>query len=148
VQTDKLQRVNQTELIINTSDGAPLSIAEPSGQILAPTTVLASSLPDLGDDGPVVVDISNFLAAKILDKRPSPFRFEYRCESEPLWLIADLVEKVKMGRVHIRSYENGLIQANRLGTLRGRKRKLGVLSRRKHNFCDITTVVVCYNMCL
>lgn len=94
-----------------------------------------------------MVDISNFTAAKILDKRPSPFRFEYRCESEPLWLIADLVEKVKMGRVHIRSYENGLIQANRLGTLRGRKRKLGVLSRRQYNFCDITTVVVCYNMC-
>jgi hypothetical protein len=74
-RTDKLQRANQTELIVNTynSDEAPLSIAESSGQILAPTTVSASSLPDLGDDGPVVVDISNFTAAKILNKRPSPF---------------------------------------------------------------------------
>ena len=71
-----------------------------------------------------MVDISNFTAAKIFDKRPSPFRFKYRRELESLWLTADLAEKVKMGRVHIRSYENDLIQANRLGTLRERKRKL------------------------
>jgi hypothetical protein len=123
-QTDKLQRANQIELTVDTSGEAPLSLAESPGQILAPTTVSASSLPDLDDDGPVVVDISNFTAAKILDKRLSLFGFEYRCELEPLWLTADLVENVKMGRVHIRSYENSLIQANRLGTLRERKRKL------------------------
>jgi hypothetical protein len=44
--------------------------------------------------------------------------------SSPPWLAADLVEKAKMGRVHIRNYKNGLIQVNRLGTLRERKRKL------------------------
>jgi hypothetical protein len=74
--------------------------------------------------GPVMADTLNFTVAKILDERPSPSGVEYRCELEPLWLAADLIEKAKMGRVHIRSYENGLIQANRLGALRERKRKL------------------------
>jgi hypothetical protein len=60
---------------------------------LALTIVSASSLPDLGEGGPVMVDISNFTAAKILDERPSPSGVEYRCELEPLWLAADLVEK-------------------------------------------------------
>ena len=117
-ETDKLQRANQTEPVVNTniSDGAP--------QTLALTTVSASSLPDLGEGGPVMVDISNFTAAKILDERPSPSGVEYRCEFEPRWLAAELVEKAKMGRVYIRNYKNGLIQANRLGTLRERKRKL------------------------
>jgi hypothetical protein len=71
-----------------------------------------------------MVDISNFTAAKVLDEQPSPSGVEYRCELESLWLAADLVEKAKMGRVHIRNYKNGLIQANSLGTLRERKRKL------------------------
>jgi hypothetical protein len=66
----------------------PLSIAESSGHTLAPTTVSASSLPDLVEGGPVMVDISNFTAAKILDERPSPSGVEYRCELEPLWLTA------------------------------------------------------------
>jgi hypothetical protein len=125
-ETDNLQRANQTEPVvnINVSVEPPLSIAESSGQTLAPTTVSASSLPDLGKGGPVMVDISNFTAAKILDERPSPSGVEYRCEFEPWWLAAELVEKAKMGRVHIRNYKNGLIQANRLGTLRERKRKL------------------------
>jgi hypothetical protein len=82
------------------------------------------SLPDLGEGSPAMVDISNFTVAKILDERPSRSRVEYRCELEPLWLAVDLVEKAQMGRVYIRKYKNGLIQANRLGTLRERKRKL------------------------
>jgi hypothetical protein len=51
METDKLQRANQTELIVNTynSDEALLLIAESSGQTLALTTVSALSLPDLGD---------------------------------------------------------------------------------------------------
>jgi hypothetical protein len=57
---------------------------------LALTIVSASSLPE---GGPVMVDISNFTAAKILNERPSPSGVEYRCELEPLWLAADLVEK-------------------------------------------------------
>ena len=69
-----------------------------------------------------MVDISDFTAAKILNKRSSPSGVEYRCELE-LWLAADLVEKMLMGRVRVRSYENGLVRADRLGTLRDRKRK-------------------------
>jgi hypothetical protein len=101
----------------------PLSIAESSGQTLALTTVSASSLPDLSEGSPVMVNISNFTTVKILDERPSPSGVKYRCELEPLWSATDSVEKVKMGRVRIRSYKNGLIWANRLGTLRERKRK-------------------------
>ena len=86
--------------------------------------VSASSLSDVGEDGRVIVDISKLATVKVLDKRSSASGVEYRCELEPLWLAADLVERAQMGRVHIRSYKNGLIQANRLGTLRERKRKL------------------------
>jgi len=60
---------------------------------------------------------------KIFDKRLSPSGVEYRCELEPLWLAANLVGKAQMGGVHIRTYENGLILARRLGTLRPGKRK-------------------------
>jgi len=42
----------------------------------------------------MMVDISNFTAAKILDER---LRVEYRCELKLPWLIVDLVEKAKMG---------------------------------------------------
>jgi hypothetical protein len=88
VETDDLQRAGQTAPVVNTSvfDEAPLSTAESSGQTLALTTVSVSSLPDLGEGDPVMVDISNFTTAKILDKRSSPFGVEYRCELEPLWL--------------------------------------------------------------
>jgi len=143
-RTDKLQRANQTELIVNTynSDEAPLSIAESSGQILAPTTVSASSLPDLGDDGPVVVDISNFTAAKILNKRPSPFGFEYRCELEPLWLTADFMEKAKMGRVQEWSH-TGKPSRDVEGKKEEAFTNVSALSRPQHNFYDITIFVAC-----
>jgi hypothetical protein len=71
-----------------------------------------------------MVDISSFAVVKILDERLSPSGVEYSCELEPLWLAADLVGKAKMGHAHIRNYKNSLIRANRLGTLRERKRKL------------------------
>jgi hypothetical protein len=126
VETDNLQRTNQTESVvnINISDEPPLSIAESAGQTLALSTVSASSLPNPDKGGSVTVDISNFTATKILDERSSSSGVEYKCEFEPLWLAADLVEKAKIGRVHIRNYKNGFIQASRLGTLRERKRKI------------------------
>ena len=73
LQRDHLQRADQTGPVVNTddSDGAHLSVAESSGQTLAPITVSAFSLPDIGKGGPVMVDISNFTTAKILDKRPA-----------------------------------------------------------------------------
>jgi hypothetical protein len=72
-----------------------------------------------------MVDISNFTTTKILNKRSSPYKVEYRCELKPLWLPADLVKEVQMGCVHIRSYEKGIIRAARLDTLRegAQKRK-------------------------
>ena len=111
METDNLQRTNQTEPVvnINVSDEPPLSIAESAGQTLALTTVSASSLPNPDKGGPVTVDILNFTVTKILDERSSSSGVEYRCELEPLWLAADLVEKAKMGRVHIRNYKNGFI---------------------------------------
>ena len=94
-------------------DEVALSVTESSEQILASVTV----------DGPVAVDLSQFTTTKILDKRSSASGVEYKCEIEPLWLAADLVEKAKTGRVQVRSYENGLVRVGRIGTLRERKRK-------------------------
>ena len=72
----------------------------------------------IGENDPVMVDISTFTTTKILDKRSSPCGVEYRCELEPLWLPADLVKEVQMGCVHVRSYEKGLVRVSRLDTLR------------------------------
>jgi hypothetical protein len=85
--------------------------------------VSASSLSDVGEDGLVIVDISKLTTVKVLDKRSSASGVEYRCELEPLWLAADLAERARMGRVHIRSYENGHVRDRRLKTLRVGKRK-------------------------
>ena len=125
MSTRKIGHLKQSEPIVDTPafDEAPLSTAESSGQTLASVTVSASSLPNLGEDDSVMIDISYFTTAKILDKRSSPFGVEYMCELEPLWLPAELVKEVPMGGVRVRSYENGLIRADRLRTLRDRKRK-------------------------
>ena len=56
----------------------------PYNETLASVTVSASSLPNIGEDDPVMVNISTFTITKILDKRPSPRGVEYRCELEPL----------------------------------------------------------------
>ena len=80
--------------------------------------VSASSLSDVGEDGLVIVDISKLTTVKVLDKRSGLSGVEYKCEFGPLWLAADLAERVQMGRVHIRSYENGLVRDRRLKTLR------------------------------
>jgi hypothetical protein len=75
VKVDDLQGAGRTAPIINTPvfDEAPLSTAESSGQTLASVTVSASSLPNIGEDDPVMIDISCFTIAEILDKRSSPF---------------------------------------------------------------------------
>jgi hypothetical protein len=124
-KANDLQGASRTAAIVNTPvfDEAPLSAAESSGQTLASVTVSASSLPNIGKDDPVMINISCFTTAKILDKRSSPFGVEYKCELGPVWLSSALVKEILMGGVRIRSYENGLIRADRLGTLRDRKRK-------------------------
>jgi hypothetical protein len=125
VKTNSLQRADRTDPVVNTddSDGAFFPIAEPSGQILAPITVSALSSPNIGEGGPVMINISNFTTAHILDKGSSPFGVESRCELGPMWLSSVLVGKTQMGGVQIQSYENEVIRAGRLGTLRERKRK-------------------------
>ena len=85
--------------------------------------VSASSLSGVGEDGLAIVDIAKFTTVKVLDKRSSSSGVEYKCEFEPLWLAADLVEKIQMGHVHIRSYGNGLVRDRPLKTLRVGKRK-------------------------
>ena len=59
VKADDLQGAGRTAPIANTPvfDEAPLSTAESSGQTLASVTVSASSLPDIGEDDPVMIDI-------------------------------------------------------------------------------------------
>ena len=72
----------------------------------------------IGEDDPVMINISTFTTTKILDKRSSPCRVEYRYELEPLWLPVELVKEVQMGCVHVRNYEKGLVRAARLDTLK------------------------------
>jgi hypothetical protein len=86
-------------------------------------TVSASSLSDVSEDGLAIVDISKLTTVKVLDKWSSSSGVEYKCELEPLWLAADIAERAQMGRVHIRSYENGLVRDRRLNVLRVGKRK-------------------------
>jgi hypothetical protein len=124
VETDNsLRRSGKTKPNVNSYDSgkARLPISDSSGQTLAPATVPASSLPNCDEDGPVMVNISNFTTTKILDKQSSPCGVEYRCGLEPSWLPADLVKEVQMGCVHVRSYEKGLIRAARLGASRSTK---------------------------
>jgi len=98
----ELQRIDQTNSTLDTScsEKHPVSIAESSGHTLV--TASAVSTPDLSDNTPAMVDLSNFEATKIMDKRPGPSGVEYKCQFEPRWLAADLVEKVLMGRIRIR----------------------------------------------
>jgi hypothetical protein len=121
-ETDNLQNTDQTDPIASTNS-SDLSIARFSEQTLALITVSASSLSDVGEDGLAIIDISKLTTVKVLDKRSSSSGVEYRCELEPLWLVAGLAKKAQIGRVHIRSYENGLVRDRRLKILRVGKRK-------------------------
>jgi hypothetical protein len=115
-ETENLQRTDQTEPIVNTndSDKAFPPIAESSEQILSTGTASASSLPDLGEGGPAIVNRSKFTTMKILHKRSSVSRVKYKCELEPLWFTVNLVERAQIGRAYIRSYENGLVREGSL----------------------------------
>jgi hypothetical protein len=110
---------------------APLSIAECSPETLALPTVnlSASNLGKIDKDDLGMINISNFTTTKVLDKRLGPSEIEYRCEiRSSLWLTADLVAKAQTGHFHIQCYENELVRARRLGTLRQRKRKLSQMN--------------------
>jgi hypothetical protein len=100
-------------------------------------TVSASSLPDLGEDGRAMVDISTFMTAEILGERSGPFGVEYWCQLEPQWLAADLVEQAQIGRVHVRDHAKRLIRARRLGTLREGTREGTQKGTQKREFSQI-----------
>jgi hypothetical protein len=61
-------------------------------------TASVPSLANLDEDGPLMMNISKFTTMKILDKQSNVSGVEYECELEPLWLVADLVQKARMGR--------------------------------------------------
>jgi hypothetical protein len=110
-----------------------------SDQTLALLTVLVSGLPDVREGGSAMGNILKFEITKILDKRSSPSGVEYKCELEPMWLAADWVERAQMGRVQIRSYENGLIREECCQTLRGGRRsfqKCKHVERAVFNLCS------------
>jgi hypothetical protein len=132
VETDDPQQPGQAAPVVNISafGEAPLSIAEcsPETRALLTVTLSASNLRKIDEDDSGMIKISNFTTMKVLDKRPGPSGIEYRCKFES-WLTADLVAKAQMGHVRIQCYENELVQARRLetlreGTLKERKRKL------------------------
>ena len=77
---DDPQGAGQVAPVVNTSifGEAPFSIAEYSPE------TSASSLRKIGENDPVIVNISTFTTTKILDKRSSPCGVEY--ELEPLWI--------------------------------------------------------------
>jgi hypothetical protein len=125
VETDKLQRVRQTEPVINSydSDEAPLSIAESSGQTLASITVSGSSLPDRDEDGSVTVDVSNFTTRRSLINGRARLGSNTgaswdRCGYLQTWWERRRLGAFRSGATRMDSYEPG-----RLGTLRERKRK-------------------------
>jgi hypothetical protein len=123
VKMGNLRSTDQTVPVASTNGpgDADLSIARSSEQTLAPMTVSASGLSDVGGADLVMINISELKTGEIVDKRSSSCGVEYRCNLEPLWLSTDLVKRAQMGRVHIRRYENGLVRHKRLQTLRVRK---------------------------
>jgi hypothetical protein len=123
----------ETDSLLRAPKVATISSAQPSQEVLAAVTVPPSSLPDLSENGPAIVDISRFRTivevstlkvVNNLDRQSGPSGDEYECELEPVWFAADLVEKAQMGRFHIRAYESRLVRARLVGTLRLAKRTL------------------------
>jgi hypothetical protein len=121
VETDKLQRVRQTEPVINSydSDEAPLSIAESSGQTLASITVSGSSLPDRDEDGSVTVDVSNFTTRRSLINGRARLDSSTGASWDRCGYVQTWWERRRWGRSDLELREwNG-----RLGALRERTRK-------------------------
>ena len=114
----------EKDSLLRADEVASISNAQPSQEVLGSVTVPATSLPDLGEDGPAIVNMSTLKVLNVLDRRSGPSGDQYKCALEPMWFAADLAEKAQMGDFHIRAYKNGLVRARRLSTLRSRKRTL------------------------
>ena len=57
-----------------------------------------------GEDDPVMIDISYFTTAKILDKRSSPSGVEYRCELEVACRVGERGAGGKRSRPELRKW--------------------------------------------
>lgn len=108
---------------IGRSDEFLYFLAESSGRTPASATASALSSSTLVGGKRSIVDMVNIIIIKITDKRIGSSGIQYKCELKPVWVPVNLIENAQIGPVYIRSYENGLIRAERLGTLRSGKRK-------------------------
>jgi hypothetical protein len=120
------QGTNRTYSAFDTgcSDEFLNSLAESSGRTPASTTAPALSSPTLDGGKRAISDMANITITKIIDKRIGSSGIQYKCELKSVWVPVNLVKNAQMGSVCIRSCENGLIRAERLGTLRSGKRTL------------------------
>ena len=101
----------QIKIIINidSPDEALVSISISSEQTLFLVTASSLSLSNLSDSDLKLVNISKFMAIKILNKRSGLSGVKYKCKVRRVWLAVNLLKKVSEGRVRIRSYEDRLI---------------------------------------
>jgi hypothetical protein len=65
-------------------DETPFLIAESFGQTLASIIISIESLFNIDKNDPVIIDILYFTITKILDKRSTPFKIEYRYKLRPV----------------------------------------------------------------
>ena len=77
-----MQQTDRSEFGMETRcpDNASSSVAECSGEALAPTTFFAPNLRGLGESRPAIVDVSTFTIVEILGKRSSGSGVEYQFE--------------------------------------------------------------------
>jgi len=131
IAADRSPHINNAEPSVpetsyDERDKAPLEAAEQQGtnrtHSAFNTDEFLSSLAESSGQTPAST-MANITTTKITDKRIGSSGIQYKCELKPVWVPVKLVENAQMGPVCIRSYENGLIRAERLGTLRSSKRK-------------------------
>lgn len=90
----------------------------------APTVFNQDSHPtSIGRDEPPTIPISQVSVVRIVDKRLGSAEIEYKCELGSQWMSSAIVQRMQMGSVRMRSYEEGLVRAAYLEPLRSRKRK-------------------------
>jgi hypothetical protein len=100
VADDAISEVDGTSSAIRVGshehDTGSMEMNDPQPATLALSTVTfsGSSLSKIGENDPVMVDISNFTTTKILDKRSSLGGIEYKCG---LWVACGLGERGEEG---------------------------------------------------
>jgi hypothetical protein len=132
---DRVLEVNNieppiTETSYKGRDRAPLEAAEQQGTDRTHSAFdtgccdeFLNSLTESSGRTPAST-MPNTTITNITDKRIGSSGTQYKCELKPVWLPINLVENAQIRPVYIRNYENGLVRAERLKTLRSRKRTL------------------------